>query len=631
MLRSHGRHGIQRWRAAGAALTVIALCIAASACTPRAPAPTTSEASSSGVSKQTFILRLIGFCAGVNQRLAAPGKNNESQAGRTAQELEGMVSQVLSSQVPPDDRQQFDTMISALLDAASKQRAVAVAEASKQQGTIDSATKQATDALNTADAAAVAYGMPHLKDCGKKPSATGEPGAGATWRQGQNAPIGVQQAATAVLDGRIWLFGGLSNGKASAKVMVYDPTVNGWTPSADLPVALHHAMAVSYRGEPIVMGGFIPQGSDVSAITSDQVYRLHEGHWITDAPLGRGRAAGAAAVVGDKIVLVGGRNSRPSLIGVTEVFDGTRWRDAAAMPEPGDHLAAVSDGSALYAVGGANLSPDRSSQALQRYDPATNAWKRLPNMPRPRGGLGAALVDGRIIAVGGADLTSVSTTVEDYDIASGKWGTLASLLAGTHGAGVAAVNDILYTIDGGNRPGHSTSMTTVQQLDLAQQTPTSTSAPASTSPATSTTSPAPSQLYQCPTRQSARWACLQSAVLLNGRLVIAYRTNFTPSKIQDAAHLHMHFFTARPDNNGGTIPRAATMQMSAGSRQGSWFIIYSKYVKTIDSTTERGGRRLPLDTTHYSLLCVRVATGTHDLLKDKSGGDRTGDCVRITR
>ena len=413
--------------------------------------------------------------------------------------------------------------------------------------------------------------------------------------------------------------------------MVYDPTVNGWTPSADLPVALHHAMAVSYRGEPIVMGGFIPQGSDVSAITSDQVYRLHEGRWITDAPLGRARAAGAAAVVGDKIVLVGGRDSRPSLIGVTEVFDGTRWRDAAAMPEPSDHLAAVSDGSALYAVGGANLSPDRSSQALQRYDPATDTWKRLPNMPRPRGGLGAALVDGRIIAVGGADLTSVSTTVEDYDIASGKWGTLASLLAGTHGAGVAAVNDILYTIDGGNRPGHSTSMTTVQQLDLAQQTPTSTSAPASTSLATSTTSPAPSQLYQCPTRQSARWACLQSAVLLNGRLVIAYRTNFTPSKIQDAAHLHMHFFTARPDHNGGTIPRAATMHMSAGSRQGSWFIIYSKNVKTIDSTTERGGRRLPLDTAHYSLLCVRVATGTHDLFKDKSGGDRTGDCVRITR
>jgi N-acetylneuraminic acid mutarotase len=578
------------------------------------------------VSKQTFLLRLIGFCAGVNERLATPGRNNESPAGRTAQELEGMVSQVMSSQVPSEDRQQFNTMISALLDAASKQRAVAVAQASKQQSTIDSTTKQATDAMKTADAAAVAYGMPHLKDCGKKPSATGEPGAGATWRQGQNAPIAVQQAATAVLDGRIWLFGGLTNGKASAKVMVYDPTINGWTLSADLPVALHHAMAVSYRGEPIVMGGFIPQGSEVSAITSDRVYRLHGGRWITDAPLGRGRAAGAAAVVGNKIVLVGGREGSRSLIGVSEVFDGTRWRDAAAMPEPGDHLAAVSDGSALYAVGGANLSPDRSSPALQRYDPATNTWKRLPNMLRPRGGLGATLVDGRIIAVGGADLTSVSTTVEYYDIASGKWGTLASLLDGTHGAGVAAVNDILYTIDGGNRPGHSTSMTTVQQLDLAQQTPTSTSAPASTSPATSTTSPAPSQLYQCPTRQSARWACLKSAVLLNGRLVIAYRTNFTPSRIH-----HMHFFTARPDNNGGTIPRAATMQMSAGSREGSWFIIYSKNVKTIDSTTERGGRRLPLDTAHNSLLCVRVATGTHDLLKDTSGGDRTGNCVRIIR
>jgi N-acetylneuraminic acid mutarotase len=603
---------------------VIVLCIGASACMTRAPAPT-----SSGMSKQTFILRLVGFCAGVNERLATPAKNNESQAGRTAQELEGMVHQVMSSQVPNEDRQQFDAMISALLDAASKQRAVEVAQASKQQSTIDRTTKQATDAINTADAAAVAYGMPHLKDCGKKPSATGEAGAGATWRQGQNAPIGVQQAATAVLDGRIWLFGGLTDGKASKKVMVYDATINSWTLSADLPVALHHAMAVSYRGEPIVMGGFIPQGSNVSAISSDRVYRLHGGHWIADAPLGRGRAAGAAAVVGDKIVLVGGRDSRPSLIGVTEVFDGTRWRDAAAMPEPGDHLAAVSDGSALYAVGGANLSPDRSSPALQRFDPAANTWKRLPDMPGPRGGLGAALVDGRIIAVGGADLTSVSTTVESYDMASGTWGTLASLLNGTHGAGVAAVNDVLYTIDGGNRPGHSTSMATVQELDLARQTSTSTSA--STSPATPTTSPARSRLDQCPTRQSAKWACLTSAVLLNGKLVIAYRTNFTPSKIQDAAHFHMHFFTARPDNKGGTIPRAATLQMHGGSMEGSWFIVYSKSVKTIDSTTERGGRRLPLDTTHNSLLCVRVATGAHDLAKDRSGGDRTGNCVRIIR
>jgi hypothetical protein len=77
------------------------------------------------------------------------------------------------------------------------------------------------------------------------------------------------------------------------------------------------------------------------------------------------------------------------------------------------------------------------------------------------------------------------------------------------------------------------------------------------------------------------------------------------------------------------------MQMSAGSREGSWFIIYSKNVKTIDSTTERGGRRLPLDTAHDSLLCVRVATGAHDvyhdLYKDRSGGDRTGNCVRIIR
>ena len=55
------------------------------------------------------------------------------------------------------------------------------------------------------------------------------------------------------------------------------------------------------------------------------------------------RAAAAAAVVGDKLVVAGGQNEK-QLVPQTEVFDGQSWKDAADLPTPREHLAAMSDG-----------------------------------------------------------------------------------------------------------------------------------------------------------------------------------------------------------------------------------------------------------------------------------------------
>ena len=82
------------------------------------------------------------------------------------------------------------------------------------------------------------------------------------------------------------------------------------------------------------------------------------------------RAAAAAAVVGDKLVVVGGQNEK-QLVAQTEVFDGESWTQAADLPTPREHLAAVSDGTYVYAVGGRFLSADKNSAAFERFDPAS--------------------------------------------------------------------------------------------------------------------------------------------------------------------------------------------------------------------------------------------------------------------
>lgn len=290
----------------------------------------------------------------------------------------------------------------------------------------------------------------------------------SAWRALPSMPTARQNMAGSVADGTIWVAGGLeTESKGSRRVQGYDPVINGWKAAPDLPRPLHHEMAVTYKDELVVIGGWIPSGGEPSAITSDKAFALRGRKWVELPSLNRPRAAGAAAVVGDRIVVVGGQaNGR--LVRETEVFDGKRWRLAADIPTPREHMAAASDGRYLYAVGGRNLSPDKNTASLERYDPAEDRWQQLPGMPVPRGGLGAAIIDGRLFAVGGERSTGVYGQVESYDIAGRKWSRAPSMRTPRHGIAVAAIGRALYAMGGGTRPGHASATGTAEVLRLSR-------------------------------------------------------------------------------------------------------------------------------------------------------------------
>ena len=74
-----------------------------------------------------------------------------------------------------------------------------------------------------------------------------------------------------------------------------------------LPRPLHHHVAVTYKDEAVVIGGFVP-GDEGTPEVSDRVYVLRRRLLGPDCrSLTHARAAAAAAVVGDKIVVVGGQ------------------------------------------------------------------------------------------------------------------------------------------------------------------------------------------------------------------------------------------------------------------------------------------------------------------------------------
>jgi non-specific serine/threonine protein kinase len=282
----------------------------------------------------------------------------------------------------------------------------------------------------------------------------------------------VQQVNAAVLDGRIWVAGGLTTStKGTVLTQVYDPATDAWQAGPSLPEAVDHAMLVTYKNQVVLIGGFVSRGGD--SVASAQVLFFDDsfGHWVKGPPLRHARAAGAAAVVGDKIVVVGGRTGQPEqLVRQTEVYDGKAWHDGADIPVPGDHLAAASDRDYLYAVGGRKFTAANNTDAVQRYEPATNQWTSLPALPEPLSGAGAAIIDGQLLVASGENTTpTVVPTVQAYDLTAptATWTPLPSLTQGRHGLAVTAIGNTLYAIAGSTRPGHTTSISTVDALTFS--------------------------------------------------------------------------------------------------------------------------------------------------------------------
>ncbi len=287
------------------------------------------------------------------------------------------------------------------------------------------------------------------------------PQPAAQWRSLPDAPTPRLMTAWTVLDDKIWLIGGIREGETLQSVETYDPRTQQWQQQPSLPIPLNHAAAATYRGEVVVIGG----ATDTITQASDKVFALRDNTWVELPSLQHARAAPAAAVVDDKLVVVGGQHDK-QIVPQTEVFDGTSWTQAADIPTPREHLAAVSDGVYIYTVGGRVLSADENSAAFERFDPESGNWEKLPDMPTPRGSYGAALVDGRIVVVGGEEPTRVLATVEMYDIANRTWSTQAPINTPVHGQAVAAVGSTVYCIGGADRPTHEGPVATVEALDF---------------------------------------------------------------------------------------------------------------------------------------------------------------------
>ena len=135
------------------------------------------------------------------------------------------------------------------------------------------------------------------------------------------------------------------------------------------------------------------------------------------------------------------------------------WRERAATSTAGVGPAACSMGGKLYAIGlgwGADGFFLTNLGKVEVYDPLTNAWTALADMPTPRAWVTASVVKNQCYVIGGADAGGPNeppalAAVEAYDPAEDSWRTVAPLPEPRVSAGSAAVGGKIYVMGGQTR------------------------------------------------------------------------------------------------------------------------------------------------------------------------------------
>lgn len=286
-----------------------------------------------------------------------------------------------------------------------------------------------------------------------------------TWTEGRGAPTPKMEAASAVIDDKLYVFGGFAGTTYGAPVeptvMVYDPAADTWSHVTDLPLDVTHCNAVPVDGVIWFAGGY--RGAHPGPPVADVMrYDPAANRWSAGPPLPRPIAAGTLALVGRTLHYVGGFVDRDTTVGthwVLALDGGTRWEPRADLPRARGHLASAVVGGKLYAIGG-QLRHDTDPvdlDAVDVYDPARDAWTAVASLPAPRSHFEAAtfVQDGKIVIVGGRDNTRMYpvsraglANVSRYDPEVDRWTELPTLPLWLESTCARSIGDRLVVTNG---------------------------------------------------------------------------------------------------------------------------------------------------------------------------------------
>jgi hypothetical protein len=266
---------------------------------------------------------------------------------------------------------------------------------------------------------------------------------------------------------------GGSSGEGGSGGDVARPVVDiAWeAATASLPGAIDHQVSFAIASETFahvyLLGGVKDRSefhreSWYAAVGADGTL----GTWTETTAMPAAVGGHAVAVVGNRVILIGGRDRTLANLDIVHVgavaADGTigAWEAGPTLPGGRFHSVAVVNGRWLYVIGGIETGAaiDSVLRIELKDDGGFGAWQEAGKLPAPRSHHAALVHDGALYVLGGLSgdpMRSSSETHADVwraplgsDGSLGAWETLASLPNRTSAMAAAAIGGSIFVVGG---------------------------------------------------------------------------------------------------------------------------------------------------------------------------------------
>ncbi|EDV90891.1 GH23596 [Drosophila grimshawi] len=238
----------------------------------------------------------------------------------------------------------------------------------------------------------------------------------------------------------------------------YCPHLNKWTTWKQTIKNRFYYSAAIMNNKLIVLGGY----HERQVLNSVESLDLNTMACVPLNPMGTARCKVGVGVLDGHLYAVGGTSNDNSILSTVERWDpiARTWSYLSSMCTGRTCPGVAVLGFHLYAIGGSLDTP-----SMESYDPRTNKWSRRPPMNRCKGEVGITVANGFIYALGGSCDGAPLKTVERYDPTTNTWTLICSLAAERSGIGCALLGDRLIAVGGSN--GNSP-LNDVEEYDLVR-------------------------------------------------------------------------------------------------------------------------------------------------------------------
>lgn len=284
---------------------------------------------------------------------------------------------------------------------------------------------------------------------------TAPPGAAQSWTDGPPMPTPRYDASITVLDGKLYVIGGRQtlDGPPLGVVERFDPAENAWETVATLRDARYAAAATVVDNTIVLIGGIDDSGDPTDDV---EVYNFGEDDWESFRSLEQERSGLGAVTLSGWMYALGGATEVGGLLPSCEAYNPFDDEWFTYLPwtisPPRASFGVAEQGGVAYLAGG--FSQFGPLNLFEHYVIGEGSTELAP-MLTPRGGL-SLISDGEaLFAIGGLDPGKVIlSTVERYDVSANRWTPVASLHTARAGAVAAHIDGKIYVVGGRDAVGN---------------------------------------------------------------------------------------------------------------------------------------------------------------------------------